>query len=308
MTEHHEYATLENISDIRQWITYGDDEDSAVTYELPPYAVLDFPHEVAREFLIRRPKCVRVYEPVQFPEPKDGESLVYVANMTGSPFWPETTQITLVQRGGKMVDEVIPHPLRQPHVITYTMQGDQIIQPCKNDPSSKESLNMPSRAVSLPPFRRFRLGMTLADWLLRRDAAQLPGLTGALAVVAEPRNYEAQPDWRLYELQAYGLRVDMDTFSKHHPVFGPMMARHEEDYEDLDELRDVREKLWQAIWFRCLDERYGNPSKLEHRQMINTAMRARNLDPKKYKELLEQKRPKKGGVGAKLEGSGKARA
>jgi hypothetical protein len=308
MHEEHEYATLENISDIRQWITYGDDEDSAVMYELPPYGVLDFPLEVAREFLMRRPQCVRVYEPVKLPEPKDGEPLVYIANMTGSPFLPETVQVALVQRGGKMVDELIPNPLRIPHVVSYTMQGEQIIQPCRHDPSSKESLNMPSRVVSIPPFRRFKLGMTLADWLLRRDAAQIPGLTGALSLVGAPRSYEAQPDWRLYELQAYAVRVDLDTFSRHDPVFGPMMSRHEEDYEDLDELKNVREKLWQALWFRCLDERRGTPTKLEHRQMINTAMRARNLDPKKYKELLDKKRPKAGGVAAKIEGGGKAQA
>ena len=279
-----ERVTLENVSDVRQSIMFNpDDEDEAAElreYALPEYAVLDFEPAVARAFLLRRGKYVRPYEPVQLPPPEPGEPVVYLANMTGSPFHEPEVTVTLFERG-KQVDRTMPNPLRTPQTLSHVMMGGEVIQPCRHDPTSKESINLPPTIIKLPPFRRYKMGMTLADWLIKRDLAQIPGLSGAVAIVSEPRQYEPQRHWGLVRMQAYAGRVDPDRFSEKDPQFGRLMrARTEAFKSDADE-REVCVELWQAIWFRLLDERYGAPNQQEHRQIVAVLMANRGIKPPK---------------------------
>ena len=252
--------TLENISDVRQWIVVDDQEHS-----IPEYGILDFPEDIASVFLAERPRWVREYQPTPLPAPNPGEAIVYLANMTGSPFHPPTVTLTLWRRG-KEVDETHPNPLRSPRVITHTMIGGSVVQQCRNDPTSMESINLPPVTVTLPPFRRFRLGTAFADWLLKRDMAQLPQLSGQIALVREPRDFEAQRYWPLLDLQIYAEYLDRNSFNARDERFGELMAKSEKDYATEEELRAARDQLWTAVWFRSLDERFYHCSAAELRR------------------------------------------
>lgn len=245
-------VTLENTGDIPQWVVMDNHE-----WVLPEYGVLDFPKGVANEFIAQRSRWVREYQPIKLPEPAPGEASMWIANMTGNPFLPAKVKDVRITRG-KEEDIELDNPLRNPHTVKHTMQGGQVIQQCRRDPTASESINLPPTVVKVPPFRRFQVGMVLGDWLIRRDRQQHPLVKGQLQPVRGPRSYEAKQHWPIEDLQVYAKCIDRRRFTPDDEQFGELMTKQKKDYETEGEATQAAIDLWRAIWFRMLDERYGS--------------------------------------------------
>jgi len=221
--------------------------EAGLRYDLQPHDVREYPVALADLFLQDRAKYVVEYEPVEIPS-KHGEEKVWIANATGNPMLPEKIWATRVEKG-KVIPIEIPNPLRVERVLSRIMQGDWTVV-ASDDGSGKESRPGPQLRFDFPPFKRFYVSRTYAEWNLRRDATQEEHMRGQLIECAEPRDFEPNDSWSLTRLQAYVECLG------YHPLLAreDLIGQPESTYPNRDAVEKAKNTLLRALFFSLLED------------------------------------------------------
>lgn len=196
-----DFVQLYNTSEIDQ-AAYADGK----RYVMTAQEIRFWPKDVATAFLTQRGRYVQVYKAVYIP-PSPGEDLVWLANVTGNPFLPETLTKTRFdrQRGFEESFE-IPNPKRTAAPLEFEMQAQQIIKEGKY--GYKESWSMPPKRIKIPPRTRIPCPRSTAEWLIRRDSQMGEDRAGSLIECRAPSGFEPNESWSLEDTLIYAEMVD----------------------------------------------------------------------------------------------------
>lgn len=233
--------TLQNHTEVAQHAYM----ETGHRHSLEPYEIRDLPEEIAQEFLKQRPNSVRRHTPYIVP-PIAGEKTVWLGNMTGNPFAPETRDVfKLDHKSG--IEEVVkvPNPLRKAVPVSRKLGSPQLIQEANG---VKESFTAPPSMHVIPPYTRYPYPESIGEWMLRRDAQMDELSTGMIASVRAPTNFEPNDSWSANEILVYATMVDdsIDWFKR----------------LDLKGRKDDQSKtiLLQALCFKLWNPMYSLPT------------------------------------------------
>lgn len=247
-----EVLTLINGSDVPQSVY----DPNGRRHTLEPHQVLPLPGKVAKQFLDERGKFVTIWKPVSVPFARPGESVVYIANVTGSPFLSEKVAHKYLDKATKLEKvEMIPNPLRVPFPITRMYPQPQRIGDSPG--GTKTTFSTPPLPVRIPPWHRLPVPQSCADWLLRRDAQQDEKVVGGLVLAREPSSFEPNETWELPEILVYSRMVD-DSAQGWVPEREVWKAIMENDDTRTAELKI---QLLNTLFYRLVDERWTLPTK-----------------------------------------------
>lgn len=224
--------------------------DEGTRYDIEPYDVKTVPKKVADIFLRDRAQYVSEYIPAPIPR-KEGDPDVWLANATGSPFYPKTVTVERIVKGERTAVDV-ENPLAKAAPIRRTMMGGFEVIPTE-DGQDKMPWPKPNLVFDFPPFRRLPVSFTYANWNIERDMRQLDHHRGKLVTCAKPRDFEPNDSWSLTMLQAYAECLGVDEFRN----YPEMLGKNEDEYDHPDELDAARELLLRALYFVLLEDVLG---------------------------------------------------
>lgn len=283
---------LENKSDIAQWVYFNDKRET-----ISGYGTKSCSPALARMFIDERGAFIREFQSVNVPPLVPGEGETWVANMTGNPFVDPKIATKRIHRG-KEEELEIDNPLFAPRIIKHKMNGGQRIQPCLNDPSSMESINLPATHIMLPPYRRVKIGSISAEWLLRRDMQQLEFARGQIRTVDAPHSFEPNEAWALDDLRIMAKLVSPEIFNREHSDFGDVLGPEEAELRP-EEVDNAAVELWHKLFFFIIDERYPAVTEQEFNDVKKSLQAKRpKASGKENARLAEAARKIQGGVEA----------
>lgn len=260
--------TIQNGTDVEQ-AAY---DVSGKKHVLIPHAVLPFPTAVARLFLEQRSSYVSVWKSVRVPPAKAGEQIVYVANVTGNPFLPQTVDWKYLDKATKLERiEKIPNPLRTPFPIRRLYAQPQVIG--MSPGGTKTTFSTPAIPVVIPPWQRVAVPLSCAEWLTRRDAQQEEHFAGALIMARAPAAFEPNETWELHEMMVFARLMD----DKAQGWISEKEAFKALDSNDDVKLAELKIKLLNQLFYRLVDERYALPPK----EAFDAALQAALVEFKK---------------------------
>lgn len=240
-----EMVTIQNMTDIAQPAYLNERR-----VMLNPYEIRDVAADVATAFVTQRPGRVQIYKPVVVPV-RAGESVRWLANVTGSPFAPkELVRMKMNQKTNMEEEYRIPNPNVRPVPVTREIQTDQTIQDATQGPF-KESISYPPVRVTIPPYTRYPFPVSVAEWMMRRDAQMDENSIGQIMACRAPSAFEPNDSWTHGEILVYARMVDPAV------QWGSMFkAGKPGNAED----QDVKKMaLLHAFFFRLVDENYALP-------------------------------------------------
>lgn len=231
---------LKNTSNITQCVF--DTEGRRI--ELGAYAVGQFRGEEASLLLEECGHCVREYQPTSIPE-VPGE-LVWVANVSGSPFLPRHVRIKVYNRNERRWEDTnTPNLVREPQPFVGSFNLNQ----------DAKGRNLGRRPVEIPPYYRLPVPKTIASWLLMRCQHTLPENRGIIRECRAPTDFEPTMAWDLDDLIMYGMMLDKNFHIDH-------SARSKADLKnDEYEIDKEVQRLVNILFFYVVDERYNLPTK-----------------------------------------------
>ncbi len=253
---------LQNTSSTPQHVYFDDKR-----WTLYGLQTLPFPKEIAEVFLQERSKYVHKY--VASPVPRiQGAMEVWMANVTGNPFLPETVKVWRKIKG-EMTELEKPNPLRTPVPVIEYISGGQIIRQGE-EAADDISVNLPKIKVELPPFTRLLVPAPYADRILERDGMGSDGWAGKVMLCREPSAFEPNETWAFDDVRLYAMLLDVDTFgSLVDPKSKNCMFKQENAYKDAKGAKqanlilELKHKLLDMVFFRLVDDRFAYPSKAE---------------------------------------------
>jgi hypothetical protein len=240
------YLTLQNMSSEQQNVFSPTDHKR---YSLEGHCTGVFTEEISRLFLDQRSRYVRIFTPVKMPEPKDGDIKVWIANVTGNPFLPES----LTNAKG----ETVPNENRKPITLHHIRRTDQI------KINDKEALNMPPIQVVIPPYTRLQVSKSDAEWLQNRDGNQPNTGVGKLIICRAPHQDEPNETWTYDEVRAFAMLID-DKYIDYVSEFPDKKAFSGKEQEEKTKMQ-----LLQLLFFRIVDDRYNIPPKAAVDDFLN---------------------------------------
>jgi len=257
--------TIQNRTEVQQHAYM----DTGHRHTLEPYEIREVPEEIAHAFLLQRAPSVQKYDVVILP-PAAGERVVWLANMTGNPFAPDTVKVLKQDpKTGFEVAHEFPNQLKSPMPVTREMETSQEI--VMGD-SGKESISHPPITITLPPYKRHPFGATIAEWMLRRDAQMDELSVGKIAAVRAPSNFEPNDSWDFRDIVVFAHMVeDLDWIK----LF---------NLKDETEAQAKKSKavLLQALFFRLCDHRYALPTEPAFKlKLMDVTERSMKIDAEK---------------------------
>lgn len=257
---------VQNNSNLRQSVfdTEGDIGEPGLRYDVEPYQVKTVHVKLANMLLSQRAKYITKYTPTPIPK-KAGDEDVWLANATGSPFYPDTVKVERIVKGERVMVDV-KNPLKEPSPIRRTMHGGfDIIE--TEDGNDKMTWPKPHLVFDFPPFQRHPVSASYAEWNLQRDFNQVEHHQGKMRLCAEPRDYEPNDSWSLTMLQAYVECLGTQEFLPQERQH--LLGRDEESYDSPDELESARSTLQKCLYFVLLDDVMA-PSQADFEAYVET--------------------------------------
>lgn len=255
-----ECITIQNLTDRRQSIfdTEGILGTPGKRFDIEAYQTMDVEADLAGLFLTHRPNAVQEYVPAQIPD-KPNDPKVWIANGTGNPFLPDTVKVSRIVKGER-VDIEIPNPVKRPQIVMRTMHGgfEKVGNSGNEETRPKQSLRF-----EFPPYRRFYVSRTYAEWNIERDTVAEAHHQGKIRVCAAPRPFEPNNSWPLEHLQVYARLLGIGDVGKRPDIIG----KDESEYANEDEVNEARDVLARALFFTLLDD-IGTPNELDFKNAL----------------------------------------
>lgn len=214
--------------------------------DLAPHEVRPVKKEIARLFFEQWPAEVIEYVPVPLPE-IPGEPKIWMANMTGSPFYKPTVKLSRVVKGQTEIYEV-DNPLCKEQSLRYVDGGNQVEKDLGD--AGKVWWPAPTNIFVFPPYTRYPISQTYSRWLASRDDRQEEQHRGKLKICRAPTSFEPNDSWPLTYLQAYAKALGSEQLLDREDLMGkPVWQYYGRDYE----IEEARLKLYRALWFVLID-------------------------------------------------------
>jgi hypothetical protein len=198
-----------------------------------------------------------------------GESLVvrelpktlWVANLSGDPDAPEEVVVgNPVNRAtGRREPLYMPNRKRDPITIKKQKKGRQYtIHGPDGLPSGATAA--PENLV-LPPYRRFELSRTDAEWLVNRTANFPPNERGILVVSRPPSEFEPDMAWSLGDMQIWLDMVDPKLRREGKTL--RTEAELQKEARAAEQIHKEKQLAMKRVFMRSADPRYNLPSKAD---------------------------------------------
>ena len=205
--------------------------------------------DVAAKMLEAYPGAVTLYQEQAFSYAA-GEPSVFVANLTGNPFVPDTIEALV---DGRV--QVIPHPLARPRTIRRTLARSEVM--IDKDRPTEKVLHTPPQIVEVAPYERLCVPESVGQWLVARESIPQLSHAPALALVREPSGFEPNSLWDYENMRSYAMLLDPDFFTA---------ARMKHDFPttqalDKTKVAERKEVLLVHLFHRLIDSNYGLPPK-----------------------------------------------
>lgn len=230
-------------------------KDEPIAHVLPPHTTLPFEPEVANKFLAEYAGMVVEDTQEAIPD-RPGQRRVWLANVTGNPFLPDTIFVP----GKRETDppEQIPNPLKQPITLEWLITRPEEVH--VDESNLPMSHHYPPTLFKLKPFDRQSVPESVAMQLIQRDSCCIPMQKGKIIECREPQPFEPNRSWGLNDLMLYARLCDDHFFTEKR--FSDMNVLSEEGLgHDKNKIREARGVLWQYIFHIIVDKRRGLPPK-----------------------------------------------
>lgn len=241
---------LQNLIEIEQFIFY-----EGKRWVLGPFQTSQFPAPIARAFQHERGQYVREYSR-ESGYVLQGEPIIWLANATGSPFYPDKVSREVVKKG-RVEYEEIDNPLKRPRFQRWNIHiGQKVVEVDSSDGREKKFINFPPRVFELSPFERKPFAAKYAERTLEREGFCEEHERGKIVACRPPEPGEPNGSWPYEEIRLYAEMMDPATFKpmmyaeKGLKIKFPATIKNERHEEEL------KAELLSYLFFRLIDSRF----------------------------------------------------
>jgi hypothetical protein len=240
-------------NDSRDKVAY---DATGESYRMHGHEQRSWPAEIAQLFLAQCAGFVTEVSDVELPR-RDGEPLVWVANMTGDLRLPVEIKRPVL-RENREVFEAAPNPLREPRTLRYQFKPDQVVTR-SDDGFLDECFDPVKTPIVLAPWSRRPLTQSLAMFLTQRDGMQADSaMRGALITCRAPTEFEPNASWSYGDIRIYANIVDSQYFAtdKLNSIWKP-----ESKLPNDMAILEAKHSLLRALHYWLADPRVSLPTK-----------------------------------------------
>lgn len=222
---------------------------------LAPYQTAALPDKIADAFLRERGQFVRRYERTP-GYVEQGQPIVWLANMTGNPYAPETI-FRMVVRKGREEREEIQNPIKLARYLRWEQRtGQKYVQVDTGDGMETKAINFPPRVFELAPFERKPFASIYAERALEADGFRLEEDRGQIVQCRAPTPGEPNETWSYKELRLYAELMSKSTFAEYFKGTKANPARFPPDVKGELEEQELKNDIYQFLFFRLIDPRF----------------------------------------------------
>lgn len=292
------FVELENVTGNEQKVY----DDNGQIHFILPYSSKLLRPSIAEQFKRERGGWVQKALPTSLPPLRPGETPMWIANVTGSPFIPKTFKNKVVKRektaAGVVtteIDEEIPNQAAVAATLKWSLDVGQGLDPYgrfQPVPGQRSDFNVLPYPMSLKPRTRRIVSTLVGRWILEQDTIGGPEMSGKVIECREPTSFEPTMQWPLNHILFYAQMVDEPGFSN--KIAAEIVKECDKDsatrasvlaisqvMADPELHEVVKDKLLDRLFYRLVDRRFALPTQKAFEIAFENAKKSAHDDKRK---------------------------
>ena len=263
-------------------------DEAGTLYSMGPFATKAWKDDVAQLFLSQRASYVRVVHEGEIPRVLMNERVMWIANMTGCPFYPREFEITVIEKDLPVLKK-IPNKNAVAQKLKWTINVGQGDDPYGRVPEIITS--SPARDFNLPPIQltlrvrqRVPVGHKIGQFIMQRDALEGDMGHGQVMECRPPTSFEPTMQWDLPKIIFYARMVCDSDFERDYIVERFKVNNPDKHSRGEPALVDVmgnpawcegvKDDLLARLFYRIVDPAYGLPTEVAFTRHFEESMNA----------------------------------